>query len=313
MAIKSETKFAGRVHRVYDSTTGCTLRVDAPIVFHEPFYGLVEAVKWTNLGTANSATVAGVAGEGGHLQLALTADSEAQDAGVSFGDALAFNLSYGLNFEFRAAYSTALTSGTDSVLGLASATNATLDTIAVNAWFRLLGAAPTSLLVETDDNSNNDDDNATGIANPSTTFHVFRIDATDLSAVKFYVDGVQATGTYDMSNATSTTGRVQPYFIVRKASGTLGRHDQDRRRVGVVAGRGGLGLRGAGVGLAPGPALALLEACVDCRRICWTTSPKRRRLRWSCIRRTQIPAAVAGRSAIRERFDWSARPGFAIA
>ncbi len=51
------------------------------------------------------------------------------------------------------------------------------------------------------------------------TYHTFRIDITDPSDVKFYVDGarVLSSTTFDMSNFSGT---VQPYLSVSKASGT---------------------------------------------------------------------------------------------
>ena len=49
------------------------------------------------------------------------------------------------------------------------------------------------------------------------TYHVYRIDCTDTSAVKFYVDDT-LVGTSDMSTTLSAAeAKVQPYFNVSKA------------------------------------------------------------------------------------------------
>jgi len=110
---------------------------------------------------------------------------------------------------------------TNLAVGMASAHNATADNVATNAWFRLIGAtSTTALVVETDDATNDNDDVATG-ATLANVYKRLLIDTSDLTSVKFYVDGarVAATTTFDMSDISSGLN-VQPYISHAKASGT---------------------------------------------------------------------------------------------
>jgi hypothetical protein len=91
------------------------------------------------------------------------------------------------------------------------------DTVAESAWFRL--DASGALDVETDDGSTNTDDTSTGLTLVAGTYYIFRIDFSDLTDVKFYVNGARyaASTTHDLSALTATTGLFQPYFSIDKA------------------------------------------------------------------------------------------------
>src|SRR6185312_14707425 len=53
------------------------------------------------------------------------------------------------------------------------------------------------------------------------TFHIFRIDATDPTNVRFFIDGVEVSTPKQMSfAATGANAVLQPYISVYKASGT---------------------------------------------------------------------------------------------
>lgn len=109
---------------------------------------------------------------------------------------------------------------TTLVAGLASAQNDTSDTVTHNCWFRMEGSVSTSaVVVETDDNTTNDDDNATGHT-LSSTLKEFIIDlAGGINDVRFIIDGQPVAGTFAMG-AMATTDGVQIYFQLQKASGT---------------------------------------------------------------------------------------------
>lgn len=160
----------------------------------------------------------------GVVTAALAATDEAERMVLYMGDQLAFNINTGLIFETRISFPVLPTTGTEkaiAVWGLASADNATADTIATNLWFRAEGDA--NIVWESDDNSTNDDDNDTGVDLVADVWHVYRIDCTVATAPKFYIDGVDytttttQTGACAMAAATATTARVQPYFAVEKA------------------------------------------------------------------------------------------------
>lgn len=155
----------------------------------------------------------------GVVQLTLDSDDIAQVACLYFGDSEQFLIGQGLVFEARVALAVLPTTGTEEVeaaWGLAGEHNADLDTVDVNAWFRCESPTETVLLWETDDAVTNDDDNTAGVTLVAGTYHTYKIDASDDSAVQFYVDGVFIAES-DMSGLTSTTAKVQPYFQLSKA------------------------------------------------------------------------------------------------
>jgi hypothetical protein len=154
----------------------------------------------------------------GALAIILDSDDNSEIGALHFGDNLGLSINQGLVIEARLTFTTLPTTGTETVQavwGVASAHNATLDTVSINAWFRLESGANTTLLWETDDDTTNDDDNSTGITLVAGTYNIYRIDFTDLTAVKFYVDDA-LVGTGNMSGAAGADFKVQPYFNISK-------------------------------------------------------------------------------------------------
>jgi hypothetical protein len=119
------------------------------------FWGTTE----TNLNTAIALDQDGI---GGILEIIVDADDNAEIGAVHFSDNESMYLEKGLIFEARVSWPVLPLTGTETVqtvVGMAGAHNASLDTIDCNAWFRIESAANTALLWETDDNVTNDDDN----------------------------------------------------------------------------------------------------------------------------------------------------------
>lgn len=158
--------------------------------------------------------------QNGAVELPLDADSNAEDAVLYFGDQRPFNVDQGCIFEARINMSVLATTGVSVVMGMIGDHNLDNDTVTEAAWFRM--DASGVLKVETDDTTNNNDDIATGITLVAGTYAILKIDFTDLSDVRFFVDGASvATGTtFDMSNLSAAEAKMQPYFSLDKASGT---------------------------------------------------------------------------------------------
>ena len=175
---------------------------------------------WKTVETALNAAIGVVAGgTNGIVQITLDSDDNAEVGVLHWGDNESLLIGQGLIFEARVSWPVLPLTGTEtvqSVVGLAGAHNADLDTVDVNAWFRIESGANTTLLWETDDDITNDDDNSTGITLVAGTYYTLKIDASDKNNVMFYVDGV-LVGTGSMAGITGTTGKVQPYFNVSKA------------------------------------------------------------------------------------------------
>jgi hypothetical protein len=174
---------------------------------------------WRTTETNLNLAIASVANaSGGVVQITADADDNAELGLLAFNDSLLFRLNEGLVFECRAALQVLPTTVggelTTVLMGLASATAAVPDNVAVNAWFRLEGAGAGAVLWETDDNvAVDDDDNATGVSVVATVYHYYRIDCTDWTTPKFYIDGV-LVGTGNMAALAAPS--VQPYFRVDK-------------------------------------------------------------------------------------------------
>lgn len=227
-------KFMDGVPIAYDNSTEEVVPFAAPVVYYDDFLGArglaaipaasseEQGVDWCKVivGAAPPTVAFNADAANGAVSCALTSASQAQDAVLYWGDQLGLDVTNGGIFEFRAQLDVLPTTGVTCVAGLAGPHNLDKDTVANHAWFRWQANA--TGLVETDDTTNNNDDKATGLTTVVDTYNIYRIDFSDLSSVKFYVDGVQVatSTTFDMSNLTAGEKIMQPYFSLDKASGT---------------------------------------------------------------------------------------------
>ena len=208
----------------YDGSTFETLLTTYPVQFVEDFCGAaVEpfdgTITW-NVVDVNDATAAIVAdSSNGQFLLHLAATEEAEDAVLYQNDNKTFDVGNGLIFEARINMAVSPGSGVCAVFGMCGDHDLDKDTITEGAWFRF--DASLVCKVESDDTTNNNDDVATGHTAVAGTYDIYRIDFTDLSDVKFFINGARvATGTtFDMSNLLAAEEQMQPYFSIDKASG----------------------------------------------------------------------------------------------
>ena len=157
---------------------------------------------------------------GGAYVMKLDTTNEAEKITLYFADQLVIDITKKPLLQFRMKIEPDVTgAGGDLgasdiiVAGLASARNATLDSVTTNAWFRFEGANH-NILWETDDGTTDDNDNDTGINWADNTYALYTIDASSLAAVRFFVNGVPC-GVADMSAAT---GNLQFFIEVQKAA-----------------------------------------------------------------------------------------------
>jgi hypothetical protein len=146
--------------------------------------------------------------------LTLASTTEVENVCLHFNDALDFDIDSIIRMEFRAKVTATLDSATTVVMGLGSARADDPDAVAANAFFKLAGS--NVVVVETDDGTTDNDDNATGVS-LSSTYKRFVIDFSGgKSDVKFYIDGVKVgTETFTMSAYSSG---LQPIFQIQKTS-----------------------------------------------------------------------------------------------
>lgn len=177
---------------------------------------------WTIADTSSSGTPTYLCAteDGGSAVLTLANTSEAEIVTLYFNDVLPYDIR-----NISQVWWVAKVAGIDAVtqlaLGVSDARNDTLDTVAVNAWFRMDGtASTTALVVETDDNVTNDDDNATGVTLGSTYKKMLIDFSQGLSDIRFFVDGVKVgSGAFSMAGVAAGQN-VQPMVQLQKASGT---------------------------------------------------------------------------------------------
>lgn len=152
----------------------------------------------------------------GEATFTLTADSEAQYVGFDFGDQLCIQANKAPIVQIRGRLTALPGANQRFVAGLASAFNATIDSITSLAIFRC--EASGALLVESDDGTTDTDDQATSPATTlvATTNYCFTIDLTDLNRILFYLDDAIVGTT---SAALLGSAMLQVLALFQKDSG----------------------------------------------------------------------------------------------
>ena len=158
----------------------------------------------------------------GVYRLGLTAADAAEAAQLTWGDQLMIDADNDPVAEFRVRIDGLgdMTSVERVAVGLASAHAAaedSLDAVATNCWFLIVGGS-TNIYMESDDGTTDTDDTDTGIDLVDDTWTIFRIDMSDLAAVRMFVDGVEAGSTLDMTDAAGEV--LQPIVAIQRDDAT---------------------------------------------------------------------------------------------
>lgn len=224
---KSSYNWAGTgKFAIWDSVTYETLFVSDPLFFHDDFITDAQVKAsglpgWTKkiTGAAPPTTALVADQHGGIFALSLTSASQKQEAGIYFNDEHPLNLDKGPIIEIRAAVSTTPTSQTELYFGLANdyveGPIAEADAgPTVHAFFCFDGSL--ACTIHTDDTSNDNNATSTGVTVTEGTYYIFRIDATTITDVHFYINGAKVAGatTFDMS--TNSNVMVQPFLMAHK-------------------------------------------------------------------------------------------------
>lgn len=165
----------------------------------------------------------------GAYRITHSATDEAQNLTLYWGDQLCipasrpwiFECGVALNYPAAAAFS----ADQRAVFGMASARNATLDSVVSNAWFRVEGAN-LSIFTETDDGTTDTDDRDSSYDIVEQTVMRYLIDGTQQSQIRFYVDLAdgngwqESTGGSHAATAWVVTDKLQPFFEIQKDAGT---------------------------------------------------------------------------------------------
>ena len=152
--------------------------------------------------------------------ITLAATSEVENMCVAHGDALSFDIDLIQSIEMKVRLGAVFTTGSELVFGLGSARNDTTDSVAANAWFKMVGANSTTLVYcETDDGTRDVDDISSG-QTLGTTYKKFLIDFTGgKSNVRFFIDGVPVATSQRFDMSAYSSG-LQPIVQLQKAANT---------------------------------------------------------------------------------------------
>ena len=228
-AIRGKGAYSGGWPITYDAVTGEVTMYDGPIWFYDDFMGAGHTSIPTTV-SAGSTWCAKLVKTGGNpqvgapvnagvVQVALDATSEKQDAVLYCFDQRCYSGANGLGYETRLQIPVLPTSGTKCVFGMAAAWADGPDNIAAYLRFAVNGNG--LILAESYDGTTRLSV-STGVTVQTTSeWHVLRLDASDPTSAKFFIDGnpVCATTTFPFA-ATGLAAQMQPYASAYKASGT---------------------------------------------------------------------------------------------
>lgn len=163
-------------------------------------------------------TVAQVADQScGLVACTLTSADQKQDAAIYWGDERSVDLSKKPVFEARVKLSVLPTDVVTFVIGLASDWADDANTIAYAARFEGVGSGLVYCAV---DDASTDTRATSGVTCLNTDWKVYRIDLSDLTNVKFYINGARVAGSTTFPyTATGANAILQPFLGVSKAGG----------------------------------------------------------------------------------------------
>jgi hypothetical protein len=199
----------------FENTTQERVLPLAPVMFYDDFLGnAIVAAAWgtRDAGAATEAVVADA--PNGVVGLTLDATNEVQVAGIDWTDQRTLVLNQGLVFEARFRLSVLPTGAVVAVVGLCGDFNAAVNTVAESIWFRADGSGV--ITVENDDTVHETSQVATGKTLTTADWIIGRIDCTDITDVKFFINGdrVASGTTFNMSQVAGLA--LQPVARIGK-------------------------------------------------------------------------------------------------
>jgi hypothetical protein len=168
-----------------------------------PATASTDAGIWTSAITGSGPPTVSVV-SGGAAALALEATEEVQNACLYMGDVLPYDIDDLIRVEFLAKMSATLGSASSIAFGVGSARNDDPDSITAAAMFRAIGN--NSIVCETDDGTNEQDDDATG-------------DTITTSYKRFVIDFASGIKTQSPPSL-SLGGKADIHFLMSGAYGS---------------------------------------------------------------------------------------------
>lgn len=228
----TRAKYNAGVQSYFDDATHERVLLMSPVQYRDDFLGAGAAaipaagsaengVDWVKkIVGSGPPTVAGVANAiGGQIACTLTSTSEKQDAVLYWGDKKGLDATKGLVVETRVQLSVLPSAaGVQAVFGVASDW---IDGPDNNTCYLEIGATANGALLVRSYDGVTTVSAAAGVTLLTTDWAIIRIDATDVTDVRMYVNGAQVTTTGQNNFAAAGTLAVlQPYAAMYKPSGT---------------------------------------------------------------------------------------------
>ena len=226
--MSTKARWNNGILEYYEGATHERVLPLAPLVFNDDFLGAGAKVvpaggsaesgatwakKIVGAGPPTVAIVANAAN--GVMACTMTSDSQAQTACLYWDDSLALDPTNGLVFEMRAKLSVLPTLVGEIQFGLGGAYNAAPDTWAKTIVFDADGSG--LINCATDDNVTDSGPISSGVTATNAQWKIYRIDCTDVTSIKFYIDGARVAGATTFAYAD--TAALQPMVSCYKASG----------------------------------------------------------------------------------------------
>ncbi|MGH9641368.1 MAG: hypothetical protein ACRD3Q_02980 [Terriglobales bacterium] len=244
--LRSRNTAAGDSQSFFDAATSETISRFAAVTLDEDFDGPghttiptqgspAAGYAWVQrlVKTSGSPTVGPVANSAaGIIRLALDSTSEKQEATLYANDALNWDMTKSAIWEARISNHVLPTGVVEMVFGLQSAWIDGPDNASFYAQFEQLSSGAVNMRTKDGVNTLSF---ATGVTMVADAFHNFRIDATDPTNVRFFIDGAEVSTSKQLSfAATGASAILQPYASVYKASGVgVGSVDVDMIQIGM--------------------------------------------------------------------------------
>jgi hypothetical protein len=248
LQLRSRNTAAGDAQSEFDNATGETVTRYSTIILDEDFVGPSHAAgagiptaatvgyPWIQktVKTGGSPTLAAIANaSGGIIRGALDATSEKQEATLYAADVLNWDMTKSTVMEWRLSnHVLPSAAAVEMAFGLHSVWIDGPDNAAFYADFQQLASGAVNMRTKDGVQTLSF---PTGVVMVADAFHIFRIDATDPTNVRFFIDNVEVSTRGQLSfAATGANAILQPYFTVYKASGVgVGTFDLDMVQAGM--------------------------------------------------------------------------------
>jgi hypothetical protein len=246
LQLRSRNAVTGDAQSQFDAATSETIQRFTSVTIDEDFFGpghtTLPAAGSPSVGypwvkktvqTGGTPSVAPVANApGGIIRFALDATSEKQEASLYANDNLNWDMTKSAVWEARISNHVLPTGVVELVFGLQSAWIDGPDNASFYAEFQQLSSGAVNMRTKDGVQTLS---KATGVTMVVDAFHIFRIDATDPTNVRFFIDGNEVSTPGQLSfAATGSNAILQPYVSVYKASGVgVGTLDLDMIQLGM--------------------------------------------------------------------------------